>query len=58
MEHAPVKTAEPKIPLNVHIPVSLKQDIETAADIAGQTLTVWVSRSLAAVLKSEEARKQ
>jgi hypothetical protein len=53
-----MKTDEPKIPLNVHIPVSLKRDVEAAADIAGQTLTVWVSRSLAAVLKSEEARKQ
>jgi uncharacterized protein (DUF1778 family) len=47
-----MKTAEPKIPLNVHIPVSLKQDIETAADIAGQTLTVWVSRTLDAALRS------
>jgi predicted HicB family RNase H-like nuclease len=46
MEHAPVKTDEPKIPLNVHIPESLKKEIATAADLAGQTLTVWVSRTL------------
>jgi predicted HicB family RNase H-like nuclease len=52
MEHAPVKTAEPKIPLNVHIPVSLKQEIEAAADLAGQSLTVWVSRTLNAALRA------
>jgi predicted HicB family RNase H-like nuclease len=55
MEHAPVKTAEPKIPLNVHIPVSLKRDVEAAADIAGQTLTVWVSRTLNAALRATAA---
>ena len=51
-----MKTAEPKIPLNV-IPVSLKRDVEAAADIAGQTLTVWVSRKLNAALRATAAAK-
>jgi hypothetical protein len=53
-----VKTTEPKIPLNVHIPASLKQDIAAAADIAGQTLTVWISRTLIAALRSGDTGKQ
>ena len=58
VEHAPVKTAEPKIPLNVHIPVSMKRNVEAAAEVLGLTQTVWVCRALDAALKSEEARKQ
>jgi predicted HicB family RNase H-like nuclease len=58
MEHAPVKTDEPKILLNVHIPESLKKEIAAAADLAGQTLTVWVSRTLNAALRRGEAGKQ
>jgi hypothetical protein len=51
MEHAPVKTDEPTIPLNIHIPVSLKQEIKAAAGVAGQSITVWVSRALDAALR-------
>jgi hypothetical protein len=53
-----VKTTEPKIPLNVHIPASLKRDIEAAAEVAGQTLTVWISRTLIAALRSGDIGKQ
>ena len=35
-----MKTAEPKIPLNVNIPVTLKRDVAAAAEVAGQSLTV------------------
>jgi predicted HicB family RNase H-like nuclease len=51
MEPAPVKTDEPKTPINVHIPVTLKRDVAAAADVAGQSLTTWIRRALAAALK-------
>jgi hypothetical protein len=53
-----VKTTEPKTPLNVYIPVSLKQGITAAAEARGQTITVWVSRALNAVLRRGEAEQQ
>jgi uncharacterized protein (DUF1778 family) len=50
--------AEPKTPLNVHIPVSLKQEVAAAAEVRGQTLTVWIARALDAALRSAETEKQ
>ena len=47
-------TYDPKTPLNVNIPVTLKRDVAAAADIAGQTLTTWICRALAAALKARE----
>jgi predicted HicB family RNase H-like nuclease len=49
----PMKTAEPKIPLNVNIPVTLKRDIAAAADALGQSLTTWITRTLNAALRRE-----
>ncbi len=34
-----------------------ERDVEAAADIAGQTLTVWVSRTLNAALRATTAAK-
>ena len=50
-----VKTIEPKMPLNVQIPASLKRDIAAAADALGQSLTTWITRTLSAALRSGEA---
>jgi hypothetical protein len=52
-----VITHDPKTPLNVNIPVTLKRDIAAAADVLGQPLTTWVCRALAAALKNSEAGK-
>jgi predicted HicB family RNase H-like nuclease len=51
-------TYDPKTPLNVNIPVTLKRDVAVAADAAGESLTAWICRALAAALKSGEAAKQ
>jgi predicted HicB family RNase H-like nuclease len=50
-----MKTAEPKTPLNVTIPVTLKREVAAAADALGQSLTTWITRTLNAALKSGEA---
>jgi predicted HicB family RNase H-like nuclease len=47
-------THDPKTPLNVNIPVTLKHDIAAAADALGQSLTTWICRALAAALKAKE----
>lgn len=52
-----MKTDEPKTSLNVHIPVTLKREIAAAANSLGQTMTVWISRTLSAALRSAEAGK-
>ena len=48
-------TYDPKTPLNVNIPVTLKRDIAIAADDAGQSLTAWITRTLSAALKAKGA---
>jgi predicted HicB family RNase H-like nuclease len=47
-------TCDPKTPLNVNIPVTLKRDIAVAADAAGQSLTAWICRALVAALKANQ----
>lgn len=37
---------EQKERLTVHIPASLKREVERRADSAGQSLSVWVERTL------------
>ena len=47
-----MKTVEPKMPLNVQIPASLKRDVAAAADALGQSLTTWITRTLNAALQA------
>ena len=53
-----MKTIEPKMPLNVQIPASLKREVAAAADSLGQSLTTWITRTLNAALRSGESGKQ
>ena len=52
-----MKTIEPKMPLNVQIPASLKREVAAAAD-SRQSLTTWITRTLNAALISGESGKQ
>lgn len=46
---------EQKERMTVHIPKSLKREIEHRADAAGQSLSTWVERSLCVFLEKAKA---
>jgi predicted HicB family RNase H-like nuclease len=48
---------EPATKLQVFIPEILKREVDAAAAEAGQPLTVWVARALAAAVISFKAKE-
>ena len=46
---------EQKERMTVHIPISLKREVEQRADTAGQSLSVWVERALSGFLEKAKA---
>jgi hypothetical protein len=48
-----MRAAEPTLKLQVYIPASLRRDIQAAAIAAGQTLSMFVARTLNAAMMRE-----
>jgi hypothetical protein len=49
---------EPSLKIQVRLPASLKQEIERQAEEAGQPLTIFVQRALAAHVMRDKAAAQ
>jgi uncharacterized protein (DUF1778 family) len=50
------RLTEPSLKLQVYLPASLKQEIEAAAELAGQTLSTFVTRTLSAAMQKEATK--
>jgi hypothetical protein len=50
------RLAEPSSKLQVHVPASLKHEIESAADESGQTLSKFVARALYFAMRTMAAK--
>jgi uncharacterized protein (DUF1778 family) len=50
--------AEPKskLSLTVYLPAALRHEIEAAAQVAGQTLSTFVTRTLSSALQKEATK--
>jgi hypothetical protein len=48
------RLTEPTMKLQVYVPASLRRDVEAAAEAAGQTISMYITRTLSAAMQKEK----